>query len=144
MQPTHQGVFSRIARAAMVLSMGGVSTQLWAAPPVSGPTPWAVILCQFQDNPGPSAKPLSFFQDFVSKRGTGGLADFWSDMSYGQINLTGSVIGPGQLGGNGWYTVDQPFTYYPNSLQRFQACVSAAQADFNYPDFFGILVLLKP
>ena len=55
---------------------------------------WAIALCKFSDHP---EEPISVDlcdRYFVRAR-TGGLNDYWSDISFGKTNLTGSkVLGP--------------------------------------------------
>src|SRR5271166_1331442 len=63
---------------------------------------FAVILCSFSDVPAPNL-PMSFFTDFISP-GTGGLRDYWYDVSYQQTDLTGSIV-------VGWYPMKYSFVY---------------------------------
>src|SRR5262249_47936063 len=69
-----------------VLPMGSLFS-----PHVSGPTPFAVILCRFQDLP-PLSIPRDVFAQFVAGPGRGGMFDYWRDISYGTIDLTGSTV----------------------------------------------------
>jgi len=99
---------------------GGLSvvTELWAgtstknivraavntrglSPDIRGRTAWAVILCRFNDLP-PLSIPLSEFTDFVAGPGKGGVFDYFKDISYGAIDLTGSKV-------FGWYTMKYSF-----------------------------------
>src|SRR6516165_9530037 len=68
-----------------------------------GPTPWALILCRFSNVPALNL-PTSFFSDFISETGAGkgGMFDYWRDISYGSIDLTGSIV-------RGWYTMKYSF-----------------------------------
>jgi hypothetical protein len=52
--------------------------------------PLAIILCNFTDVPIPNLPPSSF-QTFLAS-GSGGLRDYWYDVSYGQIDLAGSAV----------------------------------------------------
>src|SRR5437016_197175 len=61
----------------------------------AAPTPWAVIKCKFSDQP---QEPF-FDPSFMT--GVNGMAGYWSDVSYGNISLSGTTI-------YGWYTL--PFT----------------------------------
>jgi hypothetical protein len=70
-------------------------------PMLKGPMPFAVVLCRFNDVPEPDI-PRSRFLDFVARSGTGGLLDYWGDISYGLIDLTGSQV-------FGWYTMKYSF-----------------------------------
>jgi hypothetical protein len=77
-------------------------------PILRGPTPWAIILCQFS---GQDAQPQTsqFFKDFFINPQTGGMFDYWRDISYGAISLEDSAV-------FGWFTLsytaetDQPRT----------------------------------
>jgi hypothetical protein len=113
---------------------------MWA---VTGETKWAVVLCQFKDSPAPAFTwTAGFFQDLVTSTNPSvmGVGKFWSDMSYGQMDISQSVI-------KGWYTVGafsgslKNFTDFPDAPTRFYACANEAARDFHYPDYFGILVL---
>jgi hypothetical protein len=64
--------------------------------------PWAVILCSFSDVAVPDM-PISFFVDAVTP-GTGGLADYWRDVSYTQTSLTGSRV-------YGWFPMKYSFVH---------------------------------
>jgi Gametolysin peptidase M11 len=72
-------------------------------PILKGPVPLAVVLCRFNDVPVLDI-PRSRFFDFVSQYGRGGLFDFWRDVSYGTIDLTGSEV-------FGWYTMKYSFVH---------------------------------
>lgn len=55
---------------------------------------WAFALCKFRDHP---EEPISadFCQRYFIQAGTGGLNDYWKDISFGKVNLAGSkVLGP--------------------------------------------------
>jgi len=63
-------------------------------------SPWAMILCSFNDVPEVD-QPRHFFSDFITETGKdkGGLFDYWQWSSYGAIDLTGSIVMPD----SGWY-----------------------------------------
>jgi hypothetical protein len=118
------------------------------AAPVSGNTKWAIIACKFQDVAG-EPKALSVLRDFFSESGAGkgGVFDYFKDVSYGAIDLTGSTV-------HGWYTM--PFTLQQHlnlggpqpggRPQKLQACVDAAMKDPHFPasmiasSYYGIVV----
>ena len=71
-----------------------------------------------------------------------GLDHYWREVSYGNINLTGSVV-------VGWYNLPQPRSYYVSdadgdgeedtNLDRAATdCTAAADADVFFPDFYGV------
>ncbi|HEU4387234.1 MAG TPA: hypothetical protein VFV34_05515, partial [Blastocatellia bacterium] len=68
---------------------------------VKGRIPWAVVLCRFNDLP-PLSTPISQFNDFVAGAGKGGVFDYFKDVSFGTIDLTGSRV-------FGWYTMQYSF-----------------------------------
>lgn len=65
--------------------------------------PWAVILCRFKGFPGDRAleDPVEQFFREAFKPGTGGLVEYWRDVSLGAIDITGSHV-------FGWVEVDIP------------------------------------
>src|SRR6266849_6830604 len=71
---------------------------------ISGVKPLAVVLCKFTDQ---TFEPHSaaYCQDLFSDTGAGkkGLFDFWKDVSYGNLDLTGTVA-------KGWCTVPMTFS----------------------------------
>jgi hypothetical protein len=70
---------------------------------VSQKLPWAVILCRFKGEvPDPSLEgPIERFYRNVFAPGTGGLVEYWRDVSLGAIDITGSRV-------FGWVEVDIP------------------------------------
>ena len=100
---------------------------------VAGVTVWATLMCKFSDI-ATEQKTLSFFQ---GQYGTaiGQLDHYWREVSYNQINLTGSAA-------YGWYTLPQPRSYYVTKdadnkdkadlTKLFQDCIAAADADVNF------------
>jgi hypothetical protein len=64
-------------------------------PYIRGPKPMAIIMLKFTDCPNLPVKP---FYDFVATTGTGGLFDYWRDISNKTIDLAGSeVYGPFEM-----------------------------------------------
>ena len=116
-----------VATACALLLHG--STSPAAAAPLRGSTGWAILLCQPSDRPTVPAKP-DFFQSLFTESGagSGGLADYWRDVSYGAINLSGSVV-------RGWYKM--PFTYAQEMKKdRWQVtedCVQTARKSSTQP-----------
>jgi hypothetical protein len=56
--------------------------------------PWAVILCRFQGEAPDSALegPVEAFFRGVFTPGTGGLVEYWRDVSLGSVDITGSRV----------------------------------------------------
>ncbi len=107
-----------------------LSTPAALARPERGHTPWAFLLCKFSDHPEEPATPASLAK-FLTQAGTGshGIADYWHDVSYGNIDLAGSVV-------RGWYTM--PVTLNQGFMERsrekrFQYCLNAARNSPTHP-----------
>jgi hypothetical protein len=63
--------------------------------------PWAVILCRFQGegvNP-PVENPVEQFYRGAFSPGTGGLVEYWRDVSLGMVDISGSQV-------FGWLEID--------------------------------------
>jgi hypothetical protein len=60
--------------------------------------PWAILLCKFSDRPG-EPQPADYYEDLYTRHGTGGLADYWNDVTFGNLDLTGSRV-------FGWLTMN--------------------------------------
>src|SRR6266851_1860396 len=67
-----------------------------AAPKVRKPRV-AIILCKFLDKPNETRNPR-FYKDYYTRRGTGGLADYWNDVTLGHLDLSDSEV-------MGWFTM---------------------------------------
>ena len=63
-------------------------------------SPWLILLCKFSNHPEEPQTP-GFFENFFTKPGTGGLFDYWSETTFGFVNLNQSVV-------KGWFTL--PYT----------------------------------
>jgi hypothetical protein len=68
--------------------------------PVRGPVAWSIVLCTLSDSSAPPHDP-AYYRDLIANRGTGGLSDFLATVSYGNSDLTPTVV-------KGWYAM--PFT----------------------------------
>ena len=106
---------------------------------VAGPQPWVTVLCRFADEPAVTPRTKSWFESLLLGSVTApGLDHYWREVSYGNVNLAGSVVA-------GWYTLPQPRSYYvygsPLQLNLQRAvndCTSVADADVYFPGFVGI------
>ena len=80
-----------------------------------------VFLCRFQDTKNDPARPASFFRNLFLKRGSQTLNDYWSEISYGSIDLDGTEI-------HGWR--DLPLTTtefqatYPSRYDKIHGAAS--------------------
>jgi len=72
-------------------------------------TPWAILLCKWNDMPN-EAKPKSFFEELftASGRGSRNIADFFDDVSHGSVDVGGSQV-------FGWLTLPKKWSDYKGS-----------------------------
>jgi hypothetical protein len=92
-----------------------------SARPFRGSTPVYVILCRTSDS-GPAPRTTQHYRDLIVTAGTGGLADFWRDISLGNFSTAGSQV-------HGWYGLGIT-TAQLNMLDRWgkvDACLNAAR-----------------
>ncbi len=101
---------------------------------VTGTTSWVTLMCKFSDQPT-EQKSLSFFQSQYGNA-IGQLGHYWQEVSYGQINLSGSNA-------YGWATLPQPRSYYvtldtttnkekADLGKLFEDCTAAHDANVNF------------
>ena len=117
----------------------GLARQPEAVQDVVGPQPWVSVLCKFSDVPA-EPKALPYFLDMYSTEYPG-LDHFWSENSYGLVNLDGS-------GAFGWYTLPHERAYYlPGGNLAWWTiatdCAAAADADIYFPDYVGINLMFN-
>lgn len=107
---------------------------------LTGPQPWVLILCKFQDVPD-EPYPLAYFQNLLANSYPG-LDHYWREVSYNTISLEGSTV-------VGWYTLPNPKSYYvydqdgdgePDHDHSRTAtdCTAAADAAVNYTAYYGV------
>lgn len=122
----------RLWQSAPVIAADG---RVMAAATVSGNTRWVTLMCRFGDI-ATEQKTLSFFQSQYGNA-AGQLGHYWSEVSYGQIDLTGSTA-------HGWYALPQPRSFYvteengedkANLNKLFEDCSAAADP---FVDFAGV------
>jgi hypothetical protein len=53
--------------------------------------PWAVLLCRYSDV-ATETRPPDYYQDLFTRNGTGGVVDYWRQVTYGGLDLTGSRV----------------------------------------------------
>jgi len=101
---------------------------------VQGSQPWVTVLCRFRDD---SSVPHSIqWYEAVTGASYPGIDDFWQEVSFGRIDLSGSRV-------VGWYELPEPRSAYmdgdvPNLTKLKLDCAGAADADVYFPDFAGI------
>jgi hypothetical protein len=108
-----------------------------AAPAAPATRPLAVILCKPSDRLT-EPHPPSYYEAMFNETGNGqgGMFDYWRDVSYGQLSVSGTVV-------KGWYTVPKTVAEW-NALARgedIDACASTAKNDVDFSKFAGVVVL---
>lgn len=113
-----------LACGALIMAMGSA-----AAHPFRGSVRWSVLLCDFTDSP-PPPRTVAYYQDLFVNRGTGGLADFYADISRGSVVMSASDV-------RGWFRIPKTaaqtrmFSHGGPGGNRglaFQDCIDAARA----------------
>jgi hypothetical protein len=115
-------------------------------------TPWAAVLCAFPDQPSVPATTAAIANWVTaSGKGQGGLWDYFHDVSYGQLDLTGSTVVTDPATPSGWVAMPQPLTYYnqfsgpsPRRTIIFHDCLQAAVSrGADLGSYYGVLALLN-
>ncbi len=91
--------------------------------PVVGVRKALVLLVDFSDFN--STQSQSHFDDLFFSLGNNSLRDYYREVSYNQLNVTGEVSGRGPT--TGWYRVPQSKSYYTNNNYGFGAYPGNAQ-----------------
>lgn len=87
---------------------------------MKGSHPWLVILCVPSDRNIPAWPDLAYFKGLMSP-GSGGLADYWAQVSCGAIDLTGTRV-------LGWYKVTKTLAEMDQMSRGSAAAVGRAAA----------------
>ena len=80
------------------IAVDGSATSMPAASPlgaealVSGSQKWVSILCRFGDSPTVTPYPKTWFETLMLGAAAPSLDHYWREVSFGTINLTGSVV----------------------------------------------------
>ena len=121
----------------------GADGRVMASAPVLGATRWITLMCKFADI-ATEQKPRQYFQEQYGNA-PGQLGHYWSEVSYGQINLAGSSA-------HGWYTLPKPREAYlatVNGKQKaqlselFADCAAAADADVDFGGIQGVNLMFN-
>lgn len=107
---------------------------------IAGVTTWVTLLCKFGDI-ATEQKTQSFFQSQYGSA-IGQLDHYWQEVSYGQINLAGSIA-------TAWATLPQPRSFYvtrdaatnkdkADLGKLFTDCVAAHDANVNFAANGGV------
>ncbi len=125
-----------ISPAAQVVAAAHAPSSPEVVGGLHGPQPFVTLFCQFPDVLENIGLP-SHYEGLLGDAEPG-IADYWTEVSYGQINLAGSRV-------TRWYLMPHPSSAYPllhitpETLGRLaEDCTSAADADVFFPDYVGI------
>lgn len=143
--------FPRLSLAVVVAAAacGVLALSASAYVPVgSGTHPWAIVLCNFQNQKLDPA-PASYFDQMYGDSGAGSgqfnQEDWWHDVSFGQLSIAGTVVVDGShADANGWYTVPKSrdtWGYTENRFQKIVDCANAASQDVNYANYYGVMAI---
>ena len=111
--------------------------------PLQGNTRWVTLMCKFGDV-DTEQKPREFFQSQYGNA-PGQLGHFWSEVSYGNINLAGSDA-------YGWYTLPRPRSAYVELVSGrrkvdlsllFTDCTARADPDVDFNGIHGINLMFN-
>jgi hypothetical protein len=100
-----------------------------------------VVLCKFTDLTQEPAPP-SYYERLFSDAGIGqqGLLDWYNDVSYGQMSISGTVVA-----GDRWYSLGM--TRYEwaglNRFDKIRVCADQAAGDVNFHDFYGVIAIFN-
>ena len=119
------------------LARGYQTLQATSETAVTGSQAWVTILCRFADATDETPYPVEHYETIME-----GLDPYWREVSYGNINLTGSVV-------VGWYNLPQPQSYYYEGAEDYdwyktaEDCTAAADRDVFFPDFDGVNIVFN-
>lgn len=122
-----------LCAASLVAPLAGSASAL------TGKQPLVVVLCKFTDQQD-EPRNVQYFQDLFSETGAGedNVFDFWRDVSYGNLDLTGTVV-------KGWYTAKTTageFNNLPRD-QQINVCAKEAVNDVDFNKFAGVAVVVN-
>ena len=102
-----------------------------------GSHPYVTILCKFSDIPS-VPQTVATYRRWTTGTSYPGLDHYWREVSYNQINVTGSTV-------VGWYTLPNPMSHYYDPgiegldvIELANDCTRAADPQVNFPQFYGI------
>lgn len=110
-------------------------------------TPWAILLCKFNDDTSQGIYSRQRFNEIFTPAGNGksNMVDYFRDISHGKLDLSGSTVFPRE----GWYTLTQKTTdylswdtpTYGRGALLVWAREAAAAAGDDLSAFFNIVVV---
>lgn len=129
--------FTVIAAALALVGVCVMAARPTPAAAISGKQPLAVVLCKFKDKTD-EPHDIAYYKEQYSETGAGkrGVFDYWKDVSYGKLDLTGTVV-------KGWYTVPYNVADWQKLPKGSHASLCAAQAtnDIDFNKFAGVVAL---
>src|SRR6185503_11630254 len=140
-------VGERLTSTAATLKLLNVTVEKTAAGEVVGSNPvignkrWVTILCRFADSTSITPASVSYFSGLMASIYPG-MDHYWTESSYGTINLQGSLV-------VGWYNLPNPRSYYIYDINHdgslefdfgraAEDAATVADNDVFFPDYFGI------
>jgi uncharacterized repeat protein (TIGR01451 family) len=128
---------------SIALAAGAASGGASASPPMASPgsVAWATLPCRFADSPGVSPRNLAYFQGLMGTAEPG-LDHYWRELSYNNVDLTGSDEFDWQnLANNRSYYFDAS----GNALLALlaQECVDAHDAGVDFTNFQGMNLMFN-
>ncbi len=115
------------------------------AAPFKGKFDWLVIRCHASDETDEPESTAYFKQMFTGAgKGTMNMVDWWHDVSFGNIDISGTVVATG--GGadaKGWYTLPITKAQYGklSRTQQVQTCANQASPDHDLGKYYGVLTV---
>ena len=125
-----------LAAMALIVAVQGPAQ----AAPVSGSTPWMVLLCTPSDASGATVAPDAYRRMFTSRGDAAHptLYDYWGQVSNYRINLTYSDVS------THWVPTDRTLAQLRTEgrAEKLQDCIRAAGPEVSNPEsFFGIMAI---
>lgn len=130
----------RLAQGAGAIGPDG---RVMASAAVQGSTRWVTLMCKFNDI-GTEPKTRDYFQSQYGNA-PGQLGHYWSEVSYGKIDLAGSTA-------HGWYTLPKPRSAYVTTVngkqkaelsQLFADCAGVADIEVDFRGVQGVNLMFN-
>lgn len=105
-------------------------------PLITGPQPWATVLCSLKGSPTPKPHPVSWYNGMYRSQFPS-IEDYWEKMTNGALFGFGPNV-------YGWYDAGESAAAFKNSdgsvdLERlWNVCTAKADSDVNFPNFVGV------
>ncbi len=109
---------------------------------VTGSKPAITVLCRFGDSTSTTPRDPSYFQGLVGGTTKPGMDHFWSEVSYNNMNLSGSQV-------SGWYNLPKARSAYLNAdgsanLQLLaEDCTGVADNNVNFSGYTTINMMFN-